>query len=354
MQLTREQRIFIVLEFKETKSCEKVRRAFIEKFPLRSSPNKKTVYKTVSKFDEHGSILNRNKGNSGRKITKRTEANVAFVRQLITENPHCSVRRNGSGLTKTTFHKILQKDIGMHPYKMQRKHQLLPHDYVRRRAFCNWIAAQQPRFIERLVVTDEAAFSMNGSVNTQNTRFWSNNPPEDNVFENSLRREKLSVWAGLCGNGTVIGPFFYDANLNGEHYLQMLNESILPSLELAYTRNQSRQVWFQQDGAPAHRRNIVKDKLREVFGQRVLALGFDVEWPPRSPDLTPCDFFLWGYVKSLVFETQPPTLEILRERVEDAFERLKNDRTMIRRAVGAMMKRANTCLERNGGHVEGY
>ena len=63
---------------------------------------------------------------------------------------------------------------------------------------------------------------------------------------------------------------------------------------------------------------------------------------------------LQTYVKSLVFETQPPTLEILRERVEDAFERLKNDRTMIRRAVGAMLKRANTCLERNGGHVEEY
>ena len=166
----------------------------------------------------------------------------------------------------------------MHPYKMQVKHQLLPHDYVRRRAFCNWINAQHPRFIERLVVTDEAAFSMNGSVNTQNTRFWSTNPPEDNVFEKSLRREKLSVWAGLCGNGTVIGPFFYDVNLTGEHYLQMLNESILPSLELAYTRNKFRLVWFQQDGrAPAHRRNIVKDKLNEVFGQRVLSIGFDVE-----------------------------------------------------------------------------
>ena len=134
----------------------------------------------------------------------------------------------------------------------------------------------------------------------------------------------------------------------------MLNESILPSLELAYNRNEFRHIWFQQDGAPAHRRITVKEKLREVFGQRVLALGFNVEWPPKSPDLTPCDFFLWGFVKSLVFKTPPPTLEILRVRVEDAFRTLKNDREMIRRAVGGLMNRANTCLERNGGHVEGY
>ena len=100
---------------------------------------------------------------------------------------------------------------------------------------------------------------------------------------------------------------------------------------------------------------VVKDKLREVFGQRVLALGFDVEWPPRSQYLTsPCDFFLWGFVKGLVFKTPPPTLEILRIRVEDAFQALKNGREMIRRVVGGLMNRANTCLARNGSHVEGH
>jgi hypothetical protein len=26
-----------------------------------------------------------------------------------------------------------------------------------------------------------------------------------------------------------------------------------------------------------------------------------MKWPPRSPDLTPCDFFLWSYVKEQVF-----------------------------------------------------
>ena len=55
-----------------------------------------------------------------------------------------------------------------------------------------------------------------------------------------------------------------------------------------------------------------------------------------------------------VFKTQPPTLEILRVRVEDAFQALKNGREIIRRAVGGLMNQANTCLERNGSHVEGY
>ena len=40
-------------------------------------------------------------------------------------------------------------------------------------------------------------------------------------------------------------------------------------------------------------------RLNDVFGHNhVVGLGHDVEWPPRSPDLTPCDFFLWGYLRN--------------------------------------------------------
>ncbi|KAF2361543.1 Protein of unknown function DUF4817 [Trinorchestia longiramus] len=94
MQMTKEQRIFIVLENETTKNCEQVRRAFNETFPERNSPDKKTVYRTVRKFNEHGSISNRYKGNSEKKIIQSTENNIAIVQPAITENPTISVRRN--------------------------------------------------------------------------------------------------------------------------------------------------------------------------------------------------------------------------------------------------------------------
>ena len=62
--------------------------------------------------------------------------------------------------------------------------------------------------------------------------------------------------------------------------------------------------WWAQDGAPAHRLLQVRDRLNEVFGNdRVIGLGHNVEWPARSPDLTPCDFFMWGYLKDKVYST---------------------------------------------------
>ncbi|KAF2367907.1 hypothetical protein FHG87_001352, partial [Trinorchestia longiramus] len=46
----------------------------------------------------------------------------------------------------------------------------------------------------------------------------------------------------------------------------------------------------------------------------------DVEWPPRSPDLTPCDFFLWGYLKNKVYFSPPQDLEELQNRIRSEID----------------------------------
>ncbi|GBM96102.1 hypothetical protein AVEN_29504-1 [Araneus ventricosus] len=53
-------------------------------------------------------------------------------------------------------------------------------------------------------------------------------------------------------------------------------------------------VIFQQDGAPPHYGNIVREFLDTTFPQRWISRGAVMAWPPRSPDITPLDFYLWG------------------------------------------------------------
>ena len=163
----------------------------------------------------------------------------------------------------------------------------------------------------------------------------------------------LSLWTGVCSNGCVIGPFFYEGTLTGIKYGDMYYDRILPSIREAYG-NMRRDIWFMQDGAQAHRGLNVRHKLHEVFGNRVSGLGFCQIWSPRSPDLTPCDIFLWVHIKNQVYSSPPATLEILRERIESEFDRLKEQPQQIRRVVRAMRKRAIRCIEREGWHVEGY
>ena len=48
-----------------------------------------------------------------------------------------------------------------------------------------------------------------------------------------MRRVKIA-WGGLCGNGSILGPFFFDNNVNGMSYLDILNEETLPALVLLF------------------------------------------------------------------------------------------------------------------------
>jgi hypothetical protein len=96
----------------------------------------------------------------------------------------------------------------------------------------------------------------------------------------------------------------------------MLQNFVVPRLnELNYN---PRNIVFQQDGAPAHYARIVTDWLDENIPVWI-GRGGDIRWPPRSPDLTPLDFFIWPFVKNLVYQNQPVDREDLQDKIIDAF-----------------------------------
>ena len=207
-------------------------------------------------------------------------------------------------------------------------------------------------------IGDEATFSMNGKVSSQNVRMYApqGNRP-DFTYEVSNFREKLSVWVGLCGNSTVVGPYFFNGTVNGRKYLDMLQTFVLPSIIRGYQadhgNNGIHQLWWFQDGAPAHRLRAVRDFLINTFGHRLVALGTGVEWPARSPDLTPLDFFLWGYLKSRVYATPPQNLADLRLRITNEINNLRNNPQFVTNSIQEMRRRAVLCIQQNGRHVEG-
>ncbi|GFV87544.1 uncharacterized protein TNCV_3281821 [Trichonephila clavipes] len=100
---------------------------------------------------------------------------------------------------------------------------------------------------------DEAHFWLNGYVNKQNCRIWSEANPQVNV-ETPLHPEKLTAWCALWAGG-IIGPYFFKNN----------------------------------------------------EGHNVTVNG--------CCDLTPLDYFLWGYVKSLAYAVKPQTLDHLEDNI---------------------------------------
>ncbi|GFW58547.1 transposable element Tc3 transposase [Trichonephila clavipes] len=137
--------------------------------------------------------------------------------------------------------------------------------------------------------TASAHFWLNGYVNKQNCRIWSEASPQVYV-ETPLHPEKLTVWCALWAGG-IIGPYFFK---NDEGH---------------------KELWFQQDGATCHTARTTIDLLKDTFGDRLISRFGPVNWPPRSCDLTPLDYFLWGYVKSLVYADKPQTLDHLEDNI---------------------------------------
>ena len=105
-------------------------------------------------------------------------------------------------------------------------------------------------------------------------------------------------------------------------------------------------------GAPVHCTDANMRYLDNQFGDRVISRRClrGREWPPRSPDLSPLDFCLWGYLKSKVYSPRPANLNELQANITREVAQI--DPAMVRRAMLDMKARAVKCIAANGGHFE--
>ncbi|GFT46993.1 uncharacterized protein TNCV_3746731 [Trichonephila clavipes] len=129
------------------------------------------------------------------------------------------------------------------------------NDHQARRRFVEWAQneiAVVPDFHKRILFSDEAHFWLNGYVNKQNGRIWSEANPQVYV-ETTLHPEKLTVWCALWVGG-IIGPYFFkndeghNVTVNGDRYRAMITNFFIPELN----NPDVQELWFQQDGATCH------------------------------------------------------------------------------------------------------
>ncbi|GFU27415.1 uncharacterized protein TNCV_3323281 [Trichonephila clavipes] len=160
----------------------------------------------------------------------------------------------------------------------------------------NWGGNEQNHTVTCMVLkakandSDEAHFWLNGYVNKQNYRIWSEANPQVYV-ETPLHPEKLTVWCALWAGG-IIGPYFFkndeghNVTVNGDRYRAMIINFFIPELN----NHDVQELWFEQDGATCHTARATIDLLKDTFGDRLISRFAPV--PPRSCDLTPLDYFL--------------------------------------------------------------
>lgn len=272
------------------------------------------------------------------------------VLDYFRNNPTASTRQAGRlfNCDHMVIWRIL-KDDDQHPYHYRRCQELNPHDYDPRVEFCEWFLEDWNR---NILWTDECTFTRRGLFNQHNRHMWAHENPflaEEDSFQH---RFSLNVWAGVVGPH-ILGPVFLP-RLNGASYLEFLTHTLPDLLVDEVPLLLRRHMFYQHDGAPAHFQINVRRHLDEVYGARWIGRGGPVQWPPRSPDLTPLDFFLWGRVKSLVYDdgNGPATVNELRSKIVAAFEAVKNAADVLQSLKHNLRKRALLCRRQRGRHFE--
>lgn len=190
------------------------------------------------------------------------------------------------------------KEIRFHPYKLQLVQELQNDDFRTRLAFSSFMLERlraDPGLAGNLFFSDEAHFSLHGSVNRHNFRYWAPNNPQW-VGEIPLHSPKVTVWLGIGVSG-IVGPFFWEPDplfpkekgITSRWYKAMLENQAIPALQQFENHGET---IFMLDGAPPHYGKKVRELLETTFPNRWIGRGGPIGWPARSPDLTWLDFFV--------------------------------------------------------------
>ena len=134
--------------------------------------------------------------------------------------------------------------------------------------------------------------------------------------------------------------------VTSDRYFEMLQSFVAPALN---NFPQLQEAWFQQDGATSHTARQSMAAVRELFCNHVTSRFCDIPWPPRSPDLSVCDFFLWGYLKNRVYTTRPRTMDELKQRIQDEVRGIPTE--MLQQAMGNLNGRLKERIRTGGRHL---
>lgn len=334
------------------RSQQQVANLFNGKYPDLPPLSQATVSKIHAQFREYGHVKPLRR--TPHFIDENVKVNILLAFQ---EDPTTSTRQvaRENDVSHSTVLRCVKAEK-MHPYKLQHVQELIDGDSDRRLQFCEQMLHMLNRNVissADILFSDESTFLLNGEVNRQNCRYWAEENPHWMRQSHTQRPQKINVWAGIVGDH-VVGPIFIE-NLNGARYLDMLREQVVPTLAELFPNPlepnlPNERIWLQQDGAPPHYALPVRNYLNDTFPHRWIGRRGFIEWPARSPDLTPLDFFLWGYLKNRVFKTQPANLDELRNRITGEIRNITPE--VLNRVREQFHSRLLKCQEVDGGHFE--
>jgi len=179
-------------------------------------------------------------------------------------------------------------DEDLHPYHNSQLQHLEPGDLAQGMCPCQMNDSIPSTTKCHFIHGWSTLYTREGINNSQNTQMWSHGNPNLTRVTNFQRTFSLHVWCGLLSKKVITAAQQFNM-----WQVLILHEDDLPG-----------QMYFLHDRAPLHYTQDVREHLHKNFSSCLLGCGGPLAQPARSPHLITLDFYLWGHMMALVYETK--------------------------------------------------
>ena len=263
---------------------------------------------------------------SGRPTTSRNEENIQKVKKLVRSDRRLTVRMLAEelGLRRESVRLILTEDLGMKKICAKMVPKLLSDDQKARRVDLSRDVLEQlegnPEFLDNVITGDETwVFQYDPETKRQSLQWKTAGSPRPKKARMSRSRVKVMLIVFFDNKGLVHHEFVPQGQTVNQHFYK----EVLSRL-IARIRRSRRDLWennrwiLHHDNAPAHNALSIRQFLAE---KQITTL----EHPPYSPDLAPCDFWLFPKVKSVLKGSHFEGVEDIQEHVTNTLRAIKKE-----------------------------
>lgn len=301
----------------------------------------------IAKYKKCGDV--KDAPRSGRPKSVRTPEATKKIATIITKNPTLSAPQvaQKADLSTSSARRILTEDLGLTPYRRRKSEALSDKHKAARVTLCRGLLAltTPENAIDTVLFTDEKWFVLNEKTNSQNNRVWAATF-EDAVeavgdVQWDLHPAKVMVWAGISARGRTGLVFFKKGDTVTSKVYQ--RDVLEGELRQAGPRIFGTDDWtLMQDGASAH-----TSKATDAWCMENIPKFWNKsQWPAKSPDLNPCDFYLWGRLQAIVNSSPIPSVQALKQRLKKAYGALDDDE--VAAACRSVTRRLKQCIDSKG------
>ena len=354
MKYSLEERLQIVtLFYKCQENAREAKRRYFATFNRHISIN--TILRIKHLFEETKSLRDKKRSLQRRRI--RDNAIVNY----FTHSPNNSVAdavrdiRYGQLRQRVSFGTVQRtlKRYKMIPFHILPVQHITPEQKELRFRFVSQIIMRQqnqdPDVFKKILWTDEASFTTSGMFNRHNRHYWAIENPRKFEQIKKQGRTSVNVWCGMINN-KILGPIFYNGTLNGQRYLNFLQNEIEVFLDELPLETYRTLIW-QQDGAPPHATRAVINFLNERHAEWIGRRG-TIAWAPNSPELSHLDSFFWGHVKNVVYQERNNNIEEIMAKIVNEINRLNRENNILTASLQRLQRSYRCCFENNGGHIQ--